>query len=416
MQSLLQWGWLFNIAFASRAYCKNIPLSQLAKPFELSVFKASSSGKALASTLGLTRKTDHVQLGFVFMKELPVHGQLHFRKIQAGKNPAAMLTTHLPASTFHKLLPKLGVRTTAADSRDSLPMLNIEMRASSRREQSSFFIGMMTEQPATAQLVAASVASRVTPSSSFQQHSQEEVLTLKSSQRTFSFRSFCWYLFLMVALLCADLYATDSFVNLQICSLLSSDCLIQLCFDTVLVFKQWALRTALWTTMSSLPFRRSTSTILPRLELSMIPAYLSSSTALCLYPWKIRLLLILASAYSGPSFTVKASFAQTSSFSSFPGISVSFHIFEEQQMATYFTHDELIPLLFANEANILPPALLQHVMEGMLFNDELEEVSDKLNEHWVKEHLPKLPKRDELQFWMVIGETAMESFEKSDLQ
>ena len=112
---------------------------------------------------------------------------------------------------------------------------------------------------------------------------------------------------------------------------------------------------------------------------------------------------------------MKASFAQTSSFSSFTGISISFHIIEEQQMAA-FTHDELIPLLLANEAYTLPPALLQHVMEGILFNDELEEVSDKLNSHWVKDHLPKLPKRDELQFWMVIGETAMESFEKSDLQ
>ena len=106
-----------------------------------------------------------------------------------------MLTKHLPASTLHKLLPKLGVRTRAADSKDLLSMLNIELPASSRGEQSSFFIGMMAEQPATAQLVEPRVASRLTPSSSFRQHSQEEVPTLPTSQRCVSI--FRWSLFLM---------------------------------------------------------------------------------------------------------------------------------------------------------------------------------------------------------------------------
>ena len=99
---------------------------------------------------------------------------------------------------------------------------------------------------------------------------------------------------------------------------------------------------------------------------------------------------------------MKASFAQTSSFSSFPSIGVNFNIFEAQKMA-YFTHDQLITVLIANEAYTLPPALLKHVMQGMLFNDELEEISDKINPHWVSDHLPKLPKKDELQFWMVLG-------------
>ena len=160
------------------------------------------------------------------------------------------------------------------------------------------------------------------------------------------------------------------------------------------------------------------------------PAPLSASStttlprrALCTHSWKARFLIILfytclgwvASAYHGHSFTSKASFAQTSSFSSFTSILVSFHILEAQKMA-YFTHDQLIALLLANEAYTLPPALLQHVMEGMLFNDELEETSDKINSHWVSDHLPKLPKKDELQFWMVLGEKAMESFDKSDFQ
>ena len=76
---------------------------------------------ALASKLGLTRKNKHVQLGYMFMKDC----QLQLSKIPAGKNPAAMLTNNLPASTIHTLLPKLGVRTRAADSKDLLSMLNL---------------------------------------------------------------------------------------------------------------------------------------------------------------------------------------------------------------------------------------------------------------------------------------------------
>ena len=243
----------------------------------------------------------------------------------------------------------------------------------------------------------------------------------------------------MVALLCATLIATDSFVNFQICSLLLYDMLslMQFCLDTVIVFKHWAFRTAFWTralritTPSSLALGSLSTTSLHRLMLSTnprTPAQLSASsptplprTALCTHSWKTRSFTIIfsvclgwiASAYPGHSFTLKASFAQTSNFSSFPSIGVSVNIFAAKTMAG-FTHDELIPLLLANEAYTLPPALLQHVVEGMLFNDELEEVSDKLNSHWVKDHLPKLPKKDELQFWMVLGEKAMESFEKSD--
>ena len=247
---------------------------------------------------------------------------------------------------------------------------------------------MMAKHPVTAQLVASRVASRL-PSNSFQQPSQEAVLNLQSSQRTFSWSSFWRYLFFVVALLCANLFATDSFDDFKICIFLLYGMLslMQLCFDTVIVFKQWAFRTAFWTralrtTTSSLALGSLSTTSLQRPMLSTnprTPVQLSASsttppprTALCTQSWKTRFLLLstclgwVASAYQGHSFTLKASFAQTSSFSSFTSILVSLYILEAQKMA-YFTHDQLIPLLLANEAYTLPPALLQHVMEGMLF-------------------------------------------------
>ena len=104
-------------------------LSQLAKPFELTVYTDSFSGKALASKLGLTRKSKHVQLRYMFIQDLLANGPLNLSKFPAGKNPADMLTKHLTASTLHKLLPKLGVRTRAADSKDLLSVVNLEMLA-----------------------------------------------------------------------------------------------------------------------------------------------------------------------------------------------------------------------------------------------------------------------------------------------
>ena len=169
-----------------QSFLQEMNLSQLTKPFELTVSTDSSSGKALPSQLGLTKRSKHVQLGLAFKHPLMTTGQLDLRRVAPGKNPATMLAKHLSASTLRKLLPKLGVRTRAADSRDLLSMLNLELLASFREAQSSFFIGMMAEQPASAQLVASTVALRSNLNSSFHSQSGQSALNLQSSQRAYS--------------------------------------------------------------------------------------------------------------------------------------------------------------------------------------------------------------------------------------
>ena len=49
--------------------------------------------------------------------------------------------------------------TRAADSKDLLSMISFELLACPPECPDSFFIGMMAEEPATAQLVASRVAS-----------------------------------------------------------------------------------------------------------------------------------------------------------------------------------------------------------------------------------------------------------------
>ena len=109
-----------------KSFLQQLQLSQLAKPFELTVFTDSSSGEALVSKLGLTRKKKHVQLRYLFRHEFLASGQLHLSKIPFGKNPADVLTQHLPTLNLPRLLSKLGVRTRAAESEDLLSVINFE--------------------------------------------------------------------------------------------------------------------------------------------------------------------------------------------------------------------------------------------------------------------------------------------------
>ena len=99
-------GMAIQDALHLHSLLQEMKLTQLAKPFELTVYTDSSSGKALASKLGLTRKSKHVQLRFLFMQDLVASGQLKLSKIPSERNPADVLTKYLQASTLHKLLPK----------------------------------------------------------------------------------------------------------------------------------------------------------------------------------------------------------------------------------------------------------------------------------------------------------------------
>ena len=108
-------------------------------------------------------------LNLLFEHELRACGQLTLSKNPSGKNPADVLTQHLPASTLHKLLPKLGVRTRAAESKDLLSVISFESLASPIERKSSFFIQMMAKHPIPAQLVASRVAVRPLSSNSFHQ-------------------------------------------------------------------------------------------------------------------------------------------------------------------------------------------------------------------------------------------------------
>eukprot|EP00971_Amphidinium_carterae_P118143 2340834-Amphidinium_carterae.1 len=64
----------------------------------------NSSSKAVASRLGLNKKTKHVQLKFLYIQDVVQRGELIIKKIPTTHNPADVLTKHLPAATIQSHL------------------------------------------------------------------------------------------------------------------------------------------------------------------------------------------------------------------------------------------------------------------------------------------------------------------------
>ena len=194
-------GMAIQDALHLQSLLQELKLTQLAKPFELTVYIDSSSGKALASKLGLTRKSKHVQLRFLFMQDLVANGQLKLSRVPSERNPADVLTKYLQASTLHKLLPKLGVVTRAVDSKDLLSVISFEGRVASQPPTSSFFIGMLAESHASAQLVASRAYSRRSLPRSLRLESQPDEPAAPSTPTSFSWSSFVWFSVCIAALL-----------------------------------------------------------------------------------------------------------------------------------------------------------------------------------------------------------------------
>ena len=231
-------GMAIQDALHLQSLLQEMKLTQLAKPFELTVYTDSSSGKALASKLGLTRKSKHVQLRFLFMQDLVASGQLKLSKIPSERNPADVLTKYLQASTLHKLLPKLGVMTRAVDSKDLLSVISFDGQVCSQ-PTTSFFIGTLAEEPVSSQLVAARAYSRRSlPRRSLPPESQEEDQPTPTS---FTWSSFRWFSVCSAALLCMPFFFQIFDFKLYGALLSGMMVAVQLCFRISFVLEQVAL-------------------------------------------------------------------------------------------------------------------------------------------------------------------------------
>eukprot|EP00971_Amphidinium_carterae_P351069 6491895-Amphidinium_carterae.1 len=98
---------------------QEMTIPKLSKNINMSINTDSSAGKAVASRLGLNKKTKHVQLKYLYMQDIVQRGEMTITKIQTTRNPVDVLTKHLPAATINSHLERLCLQTTSALTDDA---------------------------------------------------------------------------------------------------------------------------------------------------------------------------------------------------------------------------------------------------------------------------------------------------------
>eukprot|EP00971_Amphidinium_carterae_P312724 6215440-Amphidinium_carterae.1 len=91
-------------------------IPMFSKEITMSIHTDSSAGKAVASRLGLNRKTKHVQLKYLYMQDIIQRGEMTISKVQTTHNPLDVLTKHLPSATISSHLERLCLQTDSLTS------------------------------------------------------------------------------------------------------------------------------------------------------------------------------------------------------------------------------------------------------------------------------------------------------------
>ena len=324
-------------------------------------------------------------------------------------NPADVLTKYLQASTLHKLLPKLGVMTRAVDSKEMLSVLSFDGQVCSSQPTSSFFIGMLSEEPITAQLVASRAYSRRSlPRPSLPEESREAV---QSIPRSFTWSSFRWFFVCSAALLCVPFFFQIFDFKLYGSLLSGTMVVVQLCQRISYVLDQVASRTR----ASATALRTVSSVALGSLRTPKSLRRVLLATFLAAW---VALLV-------QKSLILSASFAQKDSFeSSLPSLCLSSFCVTTSSPASErassrafsmmsFKHEQVMAILLANEAYSLPQALLEHSLAAKILNKELQPLDEELEPQLFAQFLPKLRSETALILWLIMPESALKAFQAS---
>ena len=350
------------------------------------------------------------------MQDLVASGQLKLSRVPSERNPADVLTKYLQASTLHKLLPKLGVMTRAVDSKDLLSVISLEGRVSSQPPTSSFFIGMLAESHASAQLVASRAYSRRSLPRSLRPESQQDA-EAQPTPTSFTWSSFRWFYLCSAALLCLPFFFQIFDFKLYGALLSGGMLAVQLFVRINLILEQAALRTR----TAATAFRTLSSVALGSLSQRSLLRILLATFVLA---W-------VALIMQKKSLLLTASFAQSDSFSSLPSLCFSSFCLAashpastcsmslasaasaaSEVAASSFSHQEATMMQLHNEAFSLPEALLDHVLKAKLVTKEGEALPEQLTASQFKSFVPKLDKKN-LRFWMILHEEAFEEFKLS---
>ena len=75
----------------------------------MSVMTDSTSAKAIATRMGVSKLTRHIQIRFLYMQDFVANGILKIKKIRTMQNPADVMTKYVATAVLTSHLPRLGV-------------------------------------------------------------------------------------------------------------------------------------------------------------------------------------------------------------------------------------------------------------------------------------------------------------------
>jgi len=75
----------------------------------ITIFTDSTSGKSIASAFGISKRTRHVQLRYLFLQELVQSGMVRLKKVFGTRNPADIFTKYLQHADMAKHLTAVGI-------------------------------------------------------------------------------------------------------------------------------------------------------------------------------------------------------------------------------------------------------------------------------------------------------------------
>ena len=115
---------------------------QMMTKVAMTILTDSTSAKAIATRMGVTKLTKHIQLRFLYMQDLVANNIIKVKKVGTKENPADVMTKAVATVVLHYHLTNIGLKTNYLDTGVNVNM--ITTRAMSRRH--GIIVGTHYEQ------------------------------------------------------------------------------------------------------------------------------------------------------------------------------------------------------------------------------------------------------------------------------
>ena len=106
--------------------------SKLRTKVAMTVMTDSTSAKAMATRIGVTKLTKHIQLRFLYMQDLVANNIVKIKKVGTKENPADVLTKVVPTAVLHYHLQNVGLKTDYIDTDVSMNMITTRTMSKER--------------------------------------------------------------------------------------------------------------------------------------------------------------------------------------------------------------------------------------------------------------------------------------------